>query len=182
MDAVSVMSRAANGPHEMETWMTNFSRLTKPVLLVLAIGVALPVMAHDRSGSQRGPDFSTLDTNGDGQITREEMQSRSAERFETADTNGDGLLTAQEMTARADAERSDRIERRVQRMIEELDANADGALSQAELLDRRAERLFERADQNEDGSISEDEFAQARDSMMRRSGKNGGPRSETSQN
>lgn len=162
--------------------MTNFSRLTKPVLLLVAIGVALPVMAHDRSGSQRGPDFSTLDTNGDGQITREEMQARAAERFARADTDGNGVLTQAEMTARADAERTDRVERRVQRMIEELDADADGALSQAELLDRRAERMFERVDQNEDGSITEEEFAQARESMARRSGKHGGPQNESSQN
>jgi Ca2+-binding EF-hand superfamily protein len=99
-----------------------------------------------------------LDANNDGFVSAEEFENRP-DRFALADADGNGLLTAEELMAAG----QERAERRVARMIERLDANGDGALSQEEIADRRSpERMFTRLDANEDGMVSKEEFAEAR--------------------
>ena len=43
-----------------------------------------------------GPDFATLDTDGDGRITAEEVTVWRTAQFSAADANGDGKLTLRE--------------------------------------------------------------------------------------
>lgn len=80
--------------------------------------------------------FASLDSNGDGSISREERQAqregRKAERFASLDTNGDGALSIEEIAARAGE--------RAQRRFARLDANGDGALTQDELSNGRMGR------------------------------------------
>lgn len=75
---------------------------------------------------------------------------RSGERFERLDANNDGELTLEEMTARQAA------------MIEEADADGNGAVSKAEMRAfRDAKRAERNPDKNDDGVIDRTEFINA---------------------
>jgi len=143
--------------------------MKKKMMFVAAFaGLVMAAGAAQADGHRQGPDFATLDADGDGQLTLEELQAQGEARFATADTDGNGALSAEELIAAANG----RAEERAARMIERLDANGDGVLQQDELRPRggedRAQRLFERADADENGAISEEEFETARDNMRDR--------------
>ena len=75
---------------------------------------------------------------------------RSGERFERLDANNDGELTLEEMTAKQAA------------MIEEADADGNGAVSKAEMRAfREAKRAERNPDKNDDGVIDRTEFLNA---------------------
>ena len=80
--------------------------------------------------------FTTMDTNGDGKVTAEEMttahgesparsrpqgEMSAAEKIKTIDANGDGMLTAEEHAAGAKT------------MFERMDTDQDGFVSRAEM-------------------------------------------------
>ncbi len=121
--------------------------------------VAGSVQAQDQ---RERPDFATLDADGDGALTREELQARGAERFAAQDSDGDGALSRAELLAGMSA----RMESRIDRIIEQRDQNGDGLLQEAEMTPReggRAGRIFDRIDTNDDGSISQSEFDAIKD-------------------
>lgn len=118
----------------------------------LAAGSA---MAQANQGYGPRIDFEALDADGDGKITRAEMEARAEARFAALDTDDSGTLTAQEIRARAEARLADRTAR----MIERRDTNEDGVLSLEELSkDARSDRMFTRLDTNDDGAVSRVEF------------------------
>lgn len=155
---------------------------------VLAALLATGAMADGRRdrgpmggmmGGEMGPfggaDFSQLDTNGDGQLTLEELQAQPQARFDAADTDGDGALSATELADAMKAEMSARIDARVSDMVANMDQNDDGLLQPDEMspAGRRGgepgdmlEHMFEHIDANEDGMISEEEFNDAMDRMQ----------------
>ena len=125
----------------------------------------------ERGDGPRGPAFETMDLNGDGSVTQAELDQMGADRFAAADTDGSGGLTAEELMAAHDAQKADRADRRLTRMIERQDANKDGVLSQDELQDsRRSGRFLERFDTDKDGAVSAEEFEAARAEMGERRG------------
>lgn len=108
--------------------------------------------------------FEKLDTDGNGQITLEEMQNRGKDRFSEMDTNQDGKISQAEMEAHAQKRSADRAAE----MIERFDKDGDGMLSMDEMPGSdRGERMFERVDQDSSGGISEEEFDEVRNRMMR---------------
>ncbi|QIE45279.1 calcium-binding protein [Pseudohalocynthiibacter aestuariivivens] len=132
---------------------------------IICLGVAImlgtvSVGAADTDKGERmhGPrhSFEEIDTNADGQITREEIAAHRADRFAAVDTDGDGALSEAELTAQAEA----RTARRVARMIKRHDANGDGVLSQEEMESRHKRDHFKRMDTDGDGAISAEEFAE----------------------
>lgn len=149
--------------------------------------VAASAMGHGKMGG-KGPmlEFSVLDLNGDGQLTQDEMKTamaaEAAKRFVAADSNGDGALSVDEMLARADSDHSERLQRRVTKMVEKRDTNGDGLLSAEEMrpsgdkVGERQARMFAKLDQNEDGSLNAEEFAAMKErfSKKRHGNKEGG--------
>lgn len=117
------------------------------------------------AGDHMRPGFSDMDANADGQITPEEIAARGEARLAKVDTDGDGFLSEAEMVAAA----TERASQRHARMVERMDANADGKLSLDEMKPKRdrGARMFERADTDNSGGISEEEFAEATKKMER---------------
>lgn len=116
-------------------------------------------MHHGMRGQDMRPSFEELDADGDGQITRAEMQAHRQARFEAADTDGDGKLSPAEMEARAMA----RVQARVAAMVERLDSDGDGLLSVDEMPARKGmARLFDMVDADDSGAITAEEMAEAR--------------------
>ena len=115
----------------------------------------------------------------DGQGMQQGMQgarhANMAERFETADTDGDGEVSRDEMVARMTERATGRIETRVDRMIAHHDTDGDGMLTLEEMRAGPAGRMFTRLDADGDGTISREEFSQMRElrEEMRQGGTHG---------
>ncbi len=133
-------------------------------IAAVAIGLTtVAAMARDR-----GPDFSALDTDGNGEISLSELQAHGEVRFGETDTDGDGFLSVAELEAAA----QERIKDRSARMLERMDANDDGKLSLEEMRDTRRNpaRFFDRMDADNSGGITQAEFDEARAKMQERHG------------
>ena len=153
----------------------------KAGLIALLIPATLAGTAMAQDDTRPGPRivFEEVDANNDGAITLEEIQAMGANRFANADTDGDGALSRDELLAQG----QDRIERRVDRMLERLDTDGDGQLSMAEMEEARdgrrgfgrgpnPERMFERFDADGDGSVTQAEFDEGIARIMERRGHN----------
>ena len=116
-------------------------------------------------GGPRGFDPMQFDTDGDGQISRDEAPERMAERFDEIDANADGFADADELAA----SRPQRGpggpggggggRRGFDPM--QFDADGDGKVSREEAPEQMAE-FFDRIDTNGDGFMDEEEFAARR--------------------
>lgn len=123
-------------------------------------------MGHAMRGGMRGPmealpDFATLDTNGDGEISLDEVKAAAEARFAAADTNGDGALSQDELAAQILKRMQEMAANGAARMIENLDKNGDGVLQPDEMQARGGDildRMFARIDTNNDGQISQAEY------------------------
>lgn len=111
-------------------------------------------------GRGGGPklDFAKADADGDGVVTVEEMAARRAAEIAALDADGDGFVTAQEMVDRTRAVMEARMLERAQRQLERLDADADGQLSVSELPEAPFDRMFAAIDADGDGAVTEAEF------------------------
>jgi Ca2+-binding EF-hand superfamily protein len=158
---------------------TTPARLTALTLAVgLALGATVSSAPAQEGPGRMPPAFGDLDTDGDGAITRSDLEAFAEGRFAAADTDGDGVLSEAELTARA----AERGAARVTRMLNRLDADGDGALSRAEIEARggrhggdRAGRMLERADTDGDGAVSETEYAGILQHMAEHRGMGRGP-------
>lgn len=130
---------------------------TKILMAALLTGVVMTAAAAQAGGHRERPDFATLDLNGDGAVTLEELQGQGDARFAATDANGDGALSVEEIMAASAENAADRAER----LIERLDENGDGVLQRSEMEQRggnRVERIFDRMDEDGDGTVTEAEF------------------------
>ncbi|MDG4648613.1 EF-hand domain-containing protein [Roseibacterium sp. SDUM158017] len=142
----------------------------KAALLGITIPAALVLPALAQDGSLGGPQgmFERFDLDGDGSVTRAEMEGAREARFAAADANGDGVLDREELIAAA----AERTARGVDRMLGRVDADGDGAISRDEMSAMQRRRagggpaaMFERLDADGDGAITQaelDEMAAAR--------------------
>ncbi|MEL7150425.1 MAG: EF-hand domain-containing protein [Pseudomonadota bacterium] len=144
--------------------------LLASTMIMLGAGVAL---AQEQRGE--GMTFETLDVDGSGEITLEDLTALRDNRFAELDSNGDGSISQDEFVAHQVA----RSEERAARMFERLDADGDGTLSrdviENEGRGRSGERMISRFDEDNSGGISAEEFeeAKARIGERRKGGKGG---------
>ncbi|MDW4496621.1 EF-hand domain-containing protein [Sulfitobacter sp. D35] len=141
-------------------------------LLAAGLAATLAVTAQSAVASEGRGHFRQLDADGDGKVTRGEMQARGKARMQDADTDNDGFLTRDEMIAAASA----RATGMVDAMLKRVDTDGDGRLSEAELLaGAEARGGFDRLDADGDGAITRQEFREARKKMRgHRSGRGPG--------
>lgn len=146
-----------------------------PLIAAATVVLALagPALAFGPGGGgKHGPkvDFETLDADGNGEVTKAELQALDQARFATVDSDGDGKLSRDEMIAEAQR----RAEDRVSDMIERFDKDADGALSLAEMPKPRrrgsGDRIFDMMDADDSGGVTREEFEEARAWMKERRG------------
>lgn len=137
--------------------------------LVVAMGTAGVASAHGKGFGERGDRgprfgemFEQIDANGDGKITKEEIDAFRQARFDASDADGDGKLSAEEMMAARDARRMERFKS----MVGTLDKDGDGLLSAEELAagaERRGpQTMLDRFDKDGDGALTLEEIQQAR--------------------
>lgn len=96
--------------------------------------------------------FAFLDSNDDGKIVLGEIAPRAGKRLLRYDTDGNHAVTVQEL----DAVMQQALERRRTRIMAVLDADKDGAITEAEL-DKFVEAMFNEADSDRDGGVTIEE-------------------------
>ena len=102
-----------------------------------------------------------MDADGDGLISYEEFtlpeKRRGTEQLEAADTDGDGNISRAEMEAQL-AVHIEAVKQRAEDRFTRADVNGDGFVTPEE----RKQVAFESLDENGDGYLSAEELAGAR--------------------
>ena len=102
--------------------------------------------------------FDTMDADKDGKLTYAEMEAHRKVEFAAADTNGDGVLSPEELSARALARFQEKLAERMQGMLDTMDNDGNGSLSEAEMGEGPGMRNFARIDADNDGFVTRDEI------------------------
>jgi Ca2+-binding EF-hand superfamily protein len=155
--------------------------LIAALFLVPALGLA----ADDATAPKgvRGSHFSRADADGSGTLSRAEVEKsmpRLAEKFDQIDTNKDGQLSRDEMKAwkkthkhvHKKGNKAERQARAAER-FKHADTNGDGKISRAEA-EQNAPRLakkFDAIDADKDGQLTQDELRAYRESKRSRKDK-----------
>ena len=158
--------------------MTRFHRLTAAAVLVgglAAAGLAAAQpgpMMDGPMGRFRGIAFETIDTDGDGMLTRAELVARATERLGGADANGDGALDREEIVLAAPGPHGalihlfseDPAEAYADRLLAMMGATESGRVEVTVLGERRVNDLLAWIDTDRDAAVSleEAEALQAR--------------------
>ncbi len=85
------------------------------LVVLLAFSSQIVAQGPPGPGSGRGPrgqdPFQRMDTNKDGQISRDEWLQHHSERFKEIDTNVDGFLSKEELQTHHEARRPEHKQR-----------------------------------------------------------------------
>lgn len=147
--------------------MKNKTSMMSVALTALVLGATLgtTAMAAGAGSSSAKAHFQQADADASGAIERSEFKG-SDEMFATLDKNGDGRLTGDELReggrkrAGADGKRGHKGG------FEKIDANGDGSITIDEAraaFPERAERFIAAADADKDGTVSKEEAAKLKD-------------------
>lgn len=146
--------------------MTGTKIIALAALLAAGAGMAAAQEGPmEMMGGRGGIDVAAIDTDGDGSLSRAELQARAAERIARADANGDGVLDRDELIAAMPGPHGalvavfapDPSERYVDRLLALVGATESGQVEVAVLADRQVNRLLAAADENRDAAISSEE-------------------------
>jgi Ca2+-binding EF-hand superfamily protein len=71
------------------------------LLCATLLSISSTSFAEDKQSEQPGPppSFEQLDTNGDGQLSKDEVKGPLQNDFDRFDANGDGMLSQDELPA-----------------------------------------------------------------------------------
>jgi Ca2+-binding EF-hand superfamily protein len=92
-------------------------------LTITAILLSLSIVSAASYAGMGGKQFSRMDSNNDGSLSKEELLSFHQQRFTSMDADADGLVTKEEM-------KNHRQTKRFMRM----DSNKDGVISEEEMV------------------------------------------------
>ena len=130
-------------------------QLCRSVSAVLIL-FSLAAPAWSQSNEARASEMlSRADLNGDGQVTRKELEKSRSKTLERLDRNKDGVINTKDRPPRAFSKRFDEA---FSRIVEEFDANDDGQVTRKEFV-QGPTTGFDAADLNGDDVLSADEIA-----------------------
>jgi hypothetical protein len=154
--------------------------------LTAAAAAALAAIAGGTAMAQEGPgdlmggfhgeiDVVAIDADGNGTLTRAELQARAVERLARADANGDGGLDREELVAILPGPRhgflnvfaEDPAERMADRLIALMGGTEAGRVEVTALADRRVNALLALADADRDAAITLEEAEAAGERLDR---------------
>jgi Ca2+-binding EF-hand superfamily protein len=155
--------------------------LIAALFLVPALGFAADNTTAPKG--ERGSHFKKADADGNGTLSRAEVEKsmpRLAEKFDQVDTNKDGQLSRDEMKAwkkthkhaHKKGNKADRQAKAAER-FKHADTNGDGKISRAEA-EKNAPRLakkFDAIDANKDGQLTQEELRAYRETKRSRKDK-----------
>ncbi|MEO1000202.1 MAG: EF-hand domain-containing protein [Pseudomonadota bacterium] len=133
---------------------------------LVSLGATGAVAQNLNGGRSAGllTQFDTLDTDGSGTLSAEEIAAGRAAAFAAADSNGDGQLSEAEMAdmleARFRAAARANAEALAPRTLSRLDRDEDDTVDDEEFTraGRRQEQVLGRADTDGDGEVSRAEI------------------------
>ena len=159
------------------------------MIRIASLTAAALVAAAGAAAAQHGPmgmdsdgiDFAAIDSDGNGSLSRAELQARAQARLAAADANGNGILERTEIIAMFpappqrmfDVFSADPGEEMADRLLAMLGATEAGQVDVAALADRRVNMLLAFADEDRDAAIS---TAEAEAMQERRGGWRSGHR------
>ena len=152
--------------------------LIAALFLVPALGFAADNTTAPKG--ERGSHFKKADADGNGTLSRAEVEKsmpRLAEKFDQIDTNKDGQLSRDEMKAwkkthkhaHKKGNQADR-QARAAECFKHADTNGDGKISRAEA-EKNAPRLakrFDAIDADKDGQLTQEELRAYREAKRSR--------------
>jgi len=144
--------------------------LTAGAAAALAALAAGSAMAQEGPGDMMGGfhgkiDVVAIDTDGNGALSRAELQARAVERLARADVNADGSLDRVEIVALMPAPpggflnvfAEDPAERMADRLIALMGGTETGRVEVSALAERRVNALLATGDTDRDASLSAEE-------------------------
>ena len=143
--------------------------LSLPMIALAQPGDGHRGMGHHGPRGDMTAMIAEIDTNGDGNISKEEVDAHRAAKFAEVDTDGDGALTQAELDAHHEAERARRMAERKAKMFAKLDTDGNGTIS-AEEFNSREHPGFDKADADGDGVVTKEEMDALKDKMKDRRG------------
>lgn len=160
--------------------MNKMALLLPVVMSGLMISSGLVMAKPDHKFSGHGF-ISTLDSNGDGAISRAEFSSNSAKNFSKIDKDSNGIIDLKEFTKHGQERKKEykqkKMERRAKKRaahFKKLDSDNDGYISSKEYVsaaEKKAVARFSKLDgKDQDGKISRQEYFEKR-SHGKKSGK-----------
>ena len=132
---------------------------------------ASPALAGGDKHHKGMAKMEAMDTNGDGQVSRDEHTNAAKKMFDTMDADKDGKVTATEMEA-AHAQIAGTDDKKMKGhmsaadKIKKVDPNGDGMLSIAEH-GTGADTMFDRMDTDKNGSLSKAELESGHKALMK---------------
>lgn len=116
---------------------------------------------HRGDGKRAEKIFEKLDTDKDGNLSREEVAKARHNRLNGMDKDKDGYISADDLAAHKAERSAKHQERHHARFVEHFDKDDDGRVSVEELKSYQSGR-FARADADNDGKVSREEWQAAR--------------------
>lgn len=156
--------------------MKNYA-LASGLALSAVVAVGLATVAFAERGP-RGPmemfEFSAVDADGDGKVTKAELEAHHKAKLAAADVNGDGKFSLDELAEMRLQSVKAQLRAKTEKMLKSHDTDGDGQLSAAEMpVPRHAGKFFDKVDTDGDGALSLAEVEAARARMQARHGIHG---------